>query len=310
MTRTRGPRPCSRTVATGLARAGLACAGALLAGGCATAPHAGPSARPGEEWPALHTWHDTPAPQADEASEKEELAKKLNNPVANLISVPIQANYDHEIGVNDNGDQWLVNIQPVIPFSLNNDWNLISRTILPLYRQEDFTPDFGTHAGPGDITQSFFFSPKEPVDGTILGAGPVILIPLANQDTMGGGKWGLGPTAVALRQEGPWTVGFLGNHIWSTGGSSKREDIDSTFMQPFVVYTTKDAVSYGINTESTYDWKDQEWSVPINGFVTKVTRIGGQLVSVGGGVRWWADSAPGGPEGFGVRLIFTLLYPK
>jgi len=213
MTRTRGPRSFSRSVATWLARAGVACAGALLTGGCAMAPHGTSANGAGEDWPGLHLWSDSPAQDTDSASEKEELAKKLNNPVADLISVPIQANYDHEIGVNDNGDQWLINIQPVIPMSLNGDWNLISRTILPLYRQEDFTPDFGTHAGPGDITQSFFFSPKEPVDGTIWGAGPVILIPLANQDTMGGGKWGLGPTGVVLRQDGPWTIGALANHI-------------------------------------------------------------------------------------------------
>ena len=294
----------------GRLRAGLTCAAALVSGACAMPPHAPPAADPVGEWPALHAWQDTPAQGTNEAAEKEELAKKLNNPVADLISVPIQANYDHEIGFNDDGNQWLVNIQPVIPMSLNGDWNLISRTILPLYRQEDFAPGFGTHEGLGDITQSFFFSPKEPVDGTILGAGPVVLIPLASQDTMGGGKWGLGPTGVALRQDGPWTMGLLANHIWSTGGSSEREDFSNTFMQPFLVYTTKEAVSYGINTESTYYWKDHDWAIPINGFVTKVTRIGGQLVSIGGGVRYWADSPSGGPEGFGVRLIFTLLYPK
>jgi len=308
MARASGPQ--ALIDATGIGSLGLACAGALLAAGCATAPYRMPAEGSDEGWSALHAGRDTSARQTDDASEKEELAKKLNNPVADLISVPIQANYDHEIGVNDNGNQWLINVQPVIPMSLNGDWNLISRTILPLYRQEDFTPTFGTHEGVGDITQSFFFSPKEPVDGTILGAGPVVLIPLASQDTMGGGKWGLGPTGVALRQDGPWTIGMLANHIWSTGGSSEREDFSNTFMQPFLVYTTKEAVSYGINTESTYYWKDHDWAIPINGFVTKVTRIGDQLVSIGGGVRWWADSPSGGPEGFGVRLIFTLLYPR
>jgi hypothetical protein len=310
MARASGRRTLPWIGASRLLRVSLTCAGALLAGGCATAPHRASATDPGEEWPALHAWHDAPAQDAGKESENEELAKKLNNPVADLISVPIQANYDHEIGVNDNGNQWKINIQPVIPMSLTEDWNLISRTILPLYRQEDFTPDFGTHEGPGDITQSFFFSPKKPVDGTVWGAGPVVLIPLANQDTMGGDKWGLGPTGVVLRQDGPWTLGFLGNHIWSVAGSGNRPDINQTFLQPFVAYTTHDAVSFSLNTESTYNWKTEEWEVPINGLVTKVTRIGSQLVSIGGGVRWWADSSPGGPEGFGVRLQFTLLYPR
>ncbi|HEX5010560.1 MAG TPA: transporter [Planctomycetota bacterium] len=307
MTRTCAAHTFGRT---GLVRVGLACTGALLAGACATAPRPASAAGPGEEWPALNAWHDAPTPQADSASEKEELAKQLNNPVADLISVPFQLNYDHDIGVNDDGNQWKLNVQPVIPMSLSEDWNLISRTILPLYRQEDFTPDFGTHWGPGDITQSFFFSPKKPVDGTVWGAGPVFLLPLASQDTMGGDKWGIGPTAVVLKQDGPWTLGALGNHIWSVAGDDDRPDIDSTYLQPFVAYTTKDAVSYSLNSESTYDWKTQEWEIPFNAVVSKVTRIGSQLVSIGGGLRWYADSTPGGPEGLGVRLVFTLLYPR
>jgi hypothetical protein len=247
----------------------------------------------------------------DEAAKKEELAKKLSNPVASLISVPFQGNYDANIGPNEDGEKYYVNVQPVVPISLDEDWNLISRTILPVVHQEDLAPGAGDESGISDITQSLFFSPAKPTEsGLIWGAGPAFLIPTASDDELGAEKWGVGPTAVALKQEGRWTVGALGNHIWSVAGDDDRADISNTFLQPFVAYTTQEAWTYTLNTESNYDWKDEEWSVPINAMVSKVTRIGDQLVSIGGGLRWWADSAPDGPEGLGARFFVTLLYPR
>lgn len=255
---------------------------------------------------------DVPEPaDAQHADDAETLAKKLNNPVAALISVPFQTNYDANIGPGDDGKKYYTNIQPVVPITLNEDWNLISRTILPVVHQEDVAPGSGTQNGIGDITQSLFFSPAKPTEsGLIWGAGPAFLIPVASDDELGGQKWGVGPTGVLLKQQGPWTLGALANHIWSVAGSDNRQDISNTFLQPFVAYTTREAWTYTLNTESNYDWKNEEWSVPINGMVSKVTRIGDQLVSIGGGLRWWADSSPGGPEGLGVRFVVTLLYPR
>ena len=254
---------------------------------------------------------EQPAQAAEPEHDAEALAKKLTNPVAALISVPFQANYDSNIGPNDDGDKLYVNVQPVVPFALNEDWNLISRTILPLVHQEDVAPGSGTDNGLGDTTQSLFFSPAKPTEsGLIWGAGPAFLIPTASDDELGTEKWGVGPTGVALKQVGPWTVGALANHIWSVAGDDDRAEVSNTFLQPFLSYTTKEAWTYTLNTESTYDWKDEEWSVPINAQISKVTRIGEQLVSIGGGLRWWADSAPDGPEGLGARFFVTLLYPR
>jgi hypothetical protein len=146
--------------------------------------------------------------------------------------------------------------------------------------------------------------------GWIWGAGPVFLLPTGTDDLLSTEKWGAGPTAVALRQSGKWTVGFLANHIWSFAGDDERADVNATFMQPFATYTTPTAWSYTFTTESTYDWESEEWGVPLNVSIAKVTRIGSQLVSLGGGVRYWADSTDFGPEGFGGRVFVTLLFPR
>ncbi|NHA15054.1 transporter [Thioalkalivibrio sp. XN279] len=242
---------------------------------------------------------------------EQELARQLTNPVAALISVPLQLNYNSNIGPVDDGEQWVLNLQPVIPFSLNDDWNLISRTILPIVDQSDIFPGAGSQSGIGDTVQSVFFSPKAPTaDGWIWGAGPVFLLPTGSDDLLTTDKWGIGPTGVALRQQGQWTVGVLANHIWSFAGESARDDINATFIQPFMSFTTPTAWTYTLQSESTYDWEGSDWQIPVRGVVSKVTRVGNQLMSVAGGVNYWVQSTDRGPEGWGFRFTVTLLFPR
>lgn len=243
--------------------------------------------------------------------DEEQLARQLANPVASLISVPLQLNYNSNIGPADDGRQLVLNLQPVVPFSLNDDWNLISRTILPLVYQNDIFPGAGSQTGLGDTVQSLFLSPVAPTaGGWIWGAGPALLLPTGSDDFLTTDKWGIGPTAVALRQQGQWTVGMLANHIWSFAGESDRDDVNATFMQPFLSYTTPTAWTYSLQSETTYDWEGKEWQVPLRVSASKVTRIGGQLVSIGGGVNYWVESADRGPEGWGIRLTLTFLFPR
>jgi len=237
-----------------------------------------------------------------------ELAKKLQNPIANLISVPLQSNWDFGIGRAD-AMRYTLNVQPVIPFSLSKNWNLITRTIVPFIHAESPIPGGDGAGGIGDITQSFFLGPAEPVGGWILGAGPAFLYPSASDDALGSEKWGAGPTAVVLRQESGFTYGILANHIWSFAGNDNRQDVSSTFLQPFFSFTTKTHTTFGVNTESTYDWENEQWTVPINLMVSQLVKIGKLPVQFQLGGRYYAERPIGGPD-WGIRFTMTFLFPK
>jgi hypothetical protein len=243
--------------------------------------------------------------RADDAS----LAQELTNPIASVISVPIQYNYDRGFGLTDDGHRNLINVQPVIPISLNQDWSLISRTITPIIAQDEIFAGAGDQFGLGDIVQSFFLSPKTPAGSIIWGAGPVFLLPTGTDALLSAEKWGAGPTAVMLTMQGPWTIGVLANHIWSVAGDDNRADVNATFLQPFITYTTPDAWTFALNTESTYDWKAEAWTVPVNFNISKLLKIGSQPVSFGVGARYWAESPEQGPEGWGLRSSLTFLFP-
>ena len=243
-------------------------------------------------------------------AEEAGLAKQLANPVASLISVPFQFNFDRGIGVQENIQRANLNIQPVVPFKLSADWNLISRTILPLV---NYFGSAGSETGQlniGDTVQSLFFSPARPGPGGVIwGVGPIALLPTATGQLSGIQQWGLGPTGVALVQRGPWTVGALANHLWSVANNGSNTNVNATFLQPFLTYTTPDAWTFSLNTESTYDWAADQWAVPLNLVVTKVTKVGNQLVSLGAGVRYWVDGPDSGPTGSAARVVATLLFP-
>jgi hypothetical protein len=238
------------------------------------------------------------------------LAEELANPLAALISVPFFGNYNGEVGPEREGSQWFVNIQPVVPFTLNPDWYVISRTILPvMFSQNDLFPGSGSQSGLRDTTEGLYFSPKRTFNGFTLGVGPIFLLPTATDELLGAGKWGAGPTGVVVWQGSGWTVGILAFLTWSFAGDADRADFNQTFLQPVIAYTTARAWTFTLQGEDTYDWETGEWSAPVNFLVSKIVKIGGQPVSIVGGVRYWMDSPDIGPHGFGGRLGMTFLFP-
>ena len=241
-------------------------------------------------------------------SEADKLAKQLQNPIANLISVPFQANTDFGIGSAD-GTRFTMNIQPVIPVSISSEWNLITRVILPIISQTDVYGESGNQTGLGDAVVSGFFSPKAPTSGGLIwGVGPVLLVPTGTDNLLGTGKFGVGPTAVALKQVGTFTVGALVNHVWSVAGASDRVDVNNTFLQPFISKNFKGGYSLSLNTELTQSWDHDSTNGTINMFGAKVLKIGKQPAQIAVGPR--IPYGNGNTAEWGFRAQFILMFPK
>ena len=257
----------------------------------------------------------TSAPEGGVAIDQSTLAQQVNNPIANLISVPVENNWDFGIGTA-HANKYLANIEPVIPFSMNEDWNLITRTVVPVIDRQALANSPNAPAslrhnqsGLGDIVQSFFFSPKKGIDGWIVGAGPVGYYPTATNNALGSGKWGGGPTFVVLRQERGFTYGLLANQIWSVGGEQGRPNFSSLYLQPFLLYTAKSNTSISIDSESSHDWYGNQWIVPINLQLKQLLRIGKQPIQFAVGYRYYVDR-PTGDANWGLRFTVTLIFPK
>jgi hypothetical protein len=249
------------------------------------------------------------AQEAKPGESAEELAKKLSNPVAALISIPFQNNMDIGIGQN-NGSKNTLNFQPVIPITLSTKLNLITRFIIPIVSQHNITGEGSSQTGLADAVVSAWFSPAEPKNGVVWGVGPVLLVPIATNDLLGTKKFGFGPTALILKQSNGWTVGGLVNQIWSVAGDANRSDVSQMFVQPFLSYNWKSGAGLGINSEITQNWTASTTSVFINPTVTAVTKLGTQIVSLAIGPRIQVAAPTGSMADFGVRAAVTFVFPK
>jgi hypothetical protein len=239
-----------------------------------------------------------------------ELAKAVQNPVASLISVPIQNNSNFGVGPYDR-TQDVINIQPVVPFKFGSDWNLITRTIQPIVWQPYPNATTGGQFGFGDINPSFFLSPAKP-GKMIWGAGPTIVIPTATSNILGQGKLSLGPSAVALKQPGPWTLGVLVNNVWSVAGSGGRPVVNQMLLQYFVNYNLKKGYYISISPIITANWRaavGNVWTVPVGGGIGKITKLGYQPVNISAAFYGNAVS-PSGSSSWSMRLQIALLFPK
>jgi hypothetical protein len=245
-----------------------------------------------------------PAPE-----DRADLAKKLSNPISDLVSVPFQFNWEQGVGPNED-TRFILNDQPVMPFTLTKDVNLIARVIVPLVRQpalfEGGAPTFGV----SDVFASFFFSPSKRSSFT-WGLGPAISFPSTSEPTLGTGKWSVGPTIVALKQSGPVTVGALVNQVWSVGGNENRVDVSQMFFQPFLAYTTKTLWTITLQSETTANWEAEQdkWTVPVNLIFSKLSSFGPFPASYQFGVGVFAAHPDTGPS-WKLRGAIAILLPR
>ncbi|KAB1069764.1 hypothetical protein F6U93_02835 [Tamlana haliotis] len=247
---------------------------------------------------------------AQDAGSVGELAKKLANPVASLISVPIQTNSDFGIGELE-GSRFTANVQPVLPIRLSDDLTLITRAVIPIISQQNVTGIGNTETGLSDVVLSGFFSPTPKAGGLIWGFGPAFLVPTATEDFLGTKKFGVGPTAVALKQtKGGITLGALVNQIWSVAGDSDRADVNQFFFQPFIVKNWPSGAGVSAVFEFTQNWEGNTTNLMFNPNVSGITSVGKQKVSFSVGPKFNLIAPSETRFDFGMRAQISFLFPK
>ena len=238
-----------------------------------------------------------------------DLAKAAQNPIASLISVPIQSNNDFDWGPE--GELFSVNnVQPVIPVDLNDDWNLVTRTILPIISQPGLSPGQGRKNGIGNTLFTAFFVPKES-GKWIWGAGPAVQLPTSSNDRLGADEWGAGVSVVALTMPGKWVFGGLVSNVWGID-TAPGNDINLFTLQPFVNYnlekgwylTTSPTITHNAEASS-----GQRWTVPLGGGVGRVFRLGQQAVNAQAQAFYNVEK-PDIAGDWGLRLQFQLMFPR
>jgi len=253
---------------------------------------------------------NSPSSSDSAAAAESKLEKDVQNPVSELISVPLQNNTSFEAGPYSRTGN-VLNIQPVIPLNLNDNWMLKSRTILPISWQPYLDQNSGGEFGLGDVTQTFFLSPRH-THGFAWGIGPAFVIPTATDTALGQGKFSLGPSIVALSQPGHWTLGALINNVWSVAGSDSRPPVNEMQLQAFVTYQLKKGWYVATSPIIVANWRATSgngWTVPVGGGIGRVTRMGHQPVNLT--AQFYGNAAyPTGTSPWSMRLQFDLLFPE
>jgi len=242
------------------------------------------------------------------------LARQAQNPVANLISVPFQLNWNFDTGPLDK-DQQILNIQPVIPFELNDDWNVITRTILPVISQPAFSPGQSRKNGIGDLNFTAFLSPKKATSsGWIWGAGPALVMDTASDDRLGQGAWSIGPSAVFLKMSGAWVTGALVNNVWSISEDEGRSKVNQMMIQPFINYNFPDKPGRYLSFSPiiTANWKaesGQKWTIPLGLGIGQIMKLGKQPVNLQL-AAYYNAVRPDNASRWQVRFQFVLMFPQ
>ncbi len=247
-------------------------------------------------------------PAASPAS-AQELSDKLANPVASLISVPLQNNMTYGIGPY-NGSKYVINVQPVIPFSIGKNLNLITRYILPIVDQRDITSENSNQFGLSDATVTAFFSPKHS-KGLTWGAGPAFLVPTATDKFLGTEKFGIGPSLLMLKQVSGNTIGFISNQIWSVAGNSNRSDVNQFYIQAFFNKSYKSGAGVGANIEITQNWAGNATTITLNApSVSAVTKLGNQAAQLAIMPMIPLVGPSASRADWGLRAVVSFVFPE
>lgn len=247
--------------------------------------------------------------QVNKKEAAEKLAKEMANPLSSLINVPLQNNFDFDVGPYK-GFRYNLNIQPAIPFKLNKNWNVLSRTIIPITSQSDVIAPNSNQTGLGDILPSFYISPNKISPKFIWGVGPALLIPTATDEALGAKKWAVGPTFIVLKKDKQIIYGMLFNHLWSFAGNGVN-DVNGTFFQPFFSYAspTKKGRSYSIASENTQNWENDAFGGQIGVYMAQILKVKKQILQASLGPRIYYGNNEYNPD-WGIRLNVSLIYPK
>lgn len=237
-----------------------------------------------------------------------ELQRATQNPVADLISLPFQNNTNFHTGPKGK-TQNVLNIQPVIPFRLNKDWNLITRTIIPVINQPSFYDGIDRTCGIGNVNFSAFLSPVD-YGKTIWGIGPAFEFPTHTDKRLGSDNWSVGPSFAALQMKGPWVYGGLISQLWSVAGDDP--EVNKMLFQPFINYNLPDGWSLNSSPIITANWaadSGNQWTIPIGGGISKLAQIGNQPVSFSIGAYYNIEKPRNG-EDWSLRASISFLFPK
>lgn len=239
-----------------------------------------------------------------------ELAKKTQNPVSDLISIPFQNNANFGIGPN-NRTQNVLNVQPVVPMTLNSEWNLITRTIAPIIKQPNLATINEDTWGLGDVNVTAFLAPAK--SGPVMwGVGPSLQLPTGTDEATSTRKWAAGPSAVALTMQGQWVIGGLVQQVWSFAGNSDRRNLSQALIQPFINYNLPAGWYLSFSPIITADWQatsGNKWTVPVGAGVGKIQRIGKLPFNISLGAYSNVVHPDQGPD-WTMRASVALLLPK
>ena len=248
--------------------------------------------------------------QPTRAQESSNIAKQAQNPIARLISVPFENDFNPQTGIKKE-DSYVLQMKPVVPFKLSNDWNLVTRTIIPVIQVPHLTSRISGVTGIGDVSLSLFLSPTK-ASHIIWGVGPIVSIPTASENILGTKKLSIGPTAVVLRSQGHWLFGSLVQNLWSVeAGPRERPAVNQMLLQPFVNYNLAHKWYLTSSPIITANWKldDGRWLIPVGGGVGKIVRFGKVPVNIYGQVFGNAEY-PNGTSKWSARFQMQFLFPR